>query len=87
MIITNSGGWGWAGNKFVRKWKDDKPLMASVGKGTYTWSNRNSYEGEFKDGEMEGNGTFTYSDGSKYEGEWKKTVMNPPNTNPIISCE
>jgi len=36
-----------------------------------TESDGSTYEGEFKNGEMNGQGTYTYPDGEKKEGEFK----------------
>ena len=43
----------------------------SNGKGTYIWSNGDSYTGEWKDNLMHGKGVSTWSDGSKYSGEYR----------------
>ena len=44
------------------------------GKGTYTWSNGDRYEGEWVENFMEGQGEFTWSDGRKYIGQFKNSV-------------
>ena len=41
------------------------------GLGKFTFSDGDTYEGEFKDWDMNGQGTYTWSDGRKYEGEFK----------------
>ena len=46
------------------------------GQGTYTFPNRDKYEGEFKDGEKNGLGTLTLSDGVKYIGDWKNGLLS-----------
>ena len=46
------------------------------GRGIFSWSNGNLYEGEWKEGNKNGLGTFTYLDGSKYKGEWKDGNCN-----------
>ena len=38
--------------------------------GTYTWSDGDKYEGEFKDGKQHGQGTLTSPDGSQWRGDW-----------------
>ncbi len=68
---TTFGKGKWAGDKYVGEWEDDKPLMASVGKGTYTWSNGNKYVGEWKGWLQHGQGTLTWSNGYRFKGEWK----------------
>ena len=45
--------------------------MASVGKGTYTWSNGNKYVGEWKGWLQHGQGTLTWYNGYRLKGEWK----------------
>lgn len=40
------------------------------GHGKYNWGNKRQYEGEWKDGKMNGKGKLTYLDGSYYEGEF-----------------
>ena len=41
-------------------------------KGTYKYVGRSKYEGEWKEGKLNGQGIYTWSDGEKYEGEWKE---------------
>ena len=41
------------------------------GKGTYTNTNGDVYEGEFKDGKRDGKGIFKYANGDVYEGGFK----------------
>ena len=69
---TTFGKGKWAGDKYVGKWKDDKPLMASVGKGTYTWSNGNKYVGEYKDGKLNGYGILISRFAQEYVGVFKE---------------
>jgi hypothetical protein len=42
----------------------------SDGYGTFVFSGREKYEGEFRDGRFNGTGTYTYSDGTRYAGQW-----------------
>lgn len=41
------------------------------GEGTFTYSNDNKYDGQFKDGKRNGQGTYTWSNGKKYVGQWR----------------
>mmetsp|Transcript_14893 Transcript_14893/g.24406 ORF Transcript_14893/g.24406 Transcript_14893/m.24406 type:complete len:81 (-) Transcript_14893:6-248(-) len=41
------------------------------GRGKWTYSNGNTYEGEWENGLKSGMGTFKWNDGGLYEGEWK----------------
>ena len=41
------------------------------GLGKFTFPDGDTYEGEFKDWDMNGQGTYTWSDGRKYVGEFK----------------
>ena len=41
------------------------------GLGKFTFPDGDTYEGEFKDWDMNGQGTYTWSDGRKYVGEYK----------------
>jgi TPR repeat protein len=41
------------------------------GQGKYTYTNGETYSGDFKNSMREGHGTYIYADGSKYVGEWK----------------
>ena len=41
------------------------------GKGKYTYSDGESYEGEWKDGKYHGKGNYTSIDGDALEGKWK----------------
>ena len=50
------------------------------GRGKYTYSHGDKYEGEWKDGEQNGQGTLTWSDGDKYEGEYKDGSPNGQGT-------
>jgi len=55
-------------------------LMASVGKGTYTWSNGNKYVGEWKGWLQHGQGTLTWSNGYRFKGEWKEQYTTKKET-------
>ena len=46
-------------------------LDVCVGKGRFTYSNGDVYEGDYANDKRHGHGVFTYYDGDKYEGEWK----------------
>jgi len=48
--------------------------------GIYILSDGSKYEGEFKDGILNGQGTITWSDGRKYEGEFKDGKPNGQGT-------
>lgn len=41
------------------------------GKGTYTWTNGDKYEGHWKNNIKHGEGTYIWITGEKYTGEWK----------------
>ena len=40
------------------------------GKGTYTWDNGDTYEGDWVDGDRTGKGKSTFANGDTYEGDW-----------------
>ena len=44
------------------------------GKGIMTRPDQSKYEGEFKNGKMEGRGTKVWSSGNKFVGQWKNDV-------------
>jgi len=54
-------------------------VFNSINIGTFTYSNGEVYDGEWKDGNMHGNGKnsnnslgiFKYKNGNKYDGYWK----------------
>jgi len=46
------------------------------GYGTYTYSNGDKYEGQFKDGQFHGKGKLTYNDGGVAEGQWENDELN-----------
>ena len=39
--------------------------------GTYTWSDKNKYVGEWRNGTRHGEGTLTFSNGAKYVGKFR----------------
>ena len=50
------------------------------GLGKFTFLDGDTYEGEFKDWDMNGQGTYTWSDGRKYVGEFKNGLPNGQGT-------
>ena len=38
---------------------------------SFTWSDGESYDGNYKEGQRSGSGVFKFSDGRVYDGEWK----------------
>lgn len=46
------------------------------GKGNIVWAEGDSYEGEFKDGRLNGFGTMRWTDGTYQTGEWKNGEAN-----------
>ena len=50
------------------------------GLGKFTFPDGDTYEGEFKDWDMNGQGTYTWSDGRKYVGEFKDGERNGQGT-------
>lgn len=40
------------------------------GQGTYIWSDKSSYKGEWKENQIDGFGIYVHQDGRKYEGAW-----------------
>ena len=40
------------------------------GRGLYKWNEGDSYEGQWKNGDMHGEGIYKYSDGNSYEGQF-----------------
>ena len=50
------------------------------GQGTYTYANRNTYTGAFKDGMANGQGTLTFAHGTTYTGEFKDDMFNGQGT-------
>eukprot|EP01084_Bolivina_argentea_P298976 515334_1 len=48
-----------------------------TGKEKYTFANGDEYDGEWKNGAMDGQGIYTYKkSGNIYEGEWKENKKN-----------
>ena len=50
---------------FEGEFKDDQDI-----RGVITWADGDKYEGEVKNGWMDGYGIMTYANGDTYEGEW-----------------
>lgn len=46
------------------------------GYGTYYYSNKDTYEGEFLNGLRHGQGEYSYSDGGVYTGEWRNDLKD-----------
>lgn len=49
------------------------------GEGTFIWKNGDSYQGFFRQNNIDGYGTFTWSDGRVYKGEWKANKFHGVN--------
>ena len=45
-------------------------MQLRCGKGKYTYSNQDVYNGDFKDNRKHGIGRLTYADKSEYYGQW-----------------
>lgn len=65
------------GDKYEGEWKDDKPH----GKGILMYREneereRESYRGEFNDGEINGFGVMIWKNGTRYEGDFKNGKRN-----------
>ena len=63
------------GENYKGQWED-----GISGKGTLTFKNGDSYEGDFKNGKMNGNGTYCWKDQACYTGSWKEDQMNGNGT-------
>ena len=48
--------------------------------GKLTFSNGAKYEGEWKDGEINGQGSMIFENGGKFQGEWKDGKSNGQGT-------
>ena len=46
------------------------------GKGVMVWPDQSKYEGEFKNGKIEGKGKKEFSNGNRFIGDWKNDVMH-----------
>ena len=46
------------------------------GKGVFTYTNGNKYEGSFKEGLKHGKGVFTWADGNVYDGEYEDDMRS-----------
>lgn len=63
------GTFVWAnGNKYVGNWLKNK----REGLGRMTYSNKDIFEGIFKDGRKHGNGIYRFHNGTLYSGTWEK---------------
>ena len=61
------------------EWKNDKydgKCYYSLFKDINICGMQGHYEGEFKDGKINGKGIYEWSDGRKYEGTWKNNNMH-----------
>ena len=41
-----------------------------------SWPDQSRYEGDFKEGRIEGKGTKQFANGNRYVGEWKNDNMH-----------
>ena len=55
---------------------DDISENNFIGKGVYTYSNGDKYEGDWFNDQSTGNGVYTYSNGSSYKGEFLEDKLN-----------
>ena len=53
---------------------DVNQLGKPHGKGKYTWSDGDCYEGSFTNGFRDGHGVMTFSNGDKYEGPFHENM-------------
>lgn len=44
--------------------------------GVIKWASGDMYEGDFKDGMLDGQGTLTCKDGNRYKGDWHKNMVS-----------
>ena len=58
------------GEKYEGFWQNN--LFSKKGK---LWTDDHCYEGQWKNGKMNGNGTITFEDGRKYQGNFKMGAM------------
>ena len=57
------------------------------GEGTFTWSNGDIYEGEWREDVCDGRGTLISANGDKYEGDFKMvSVASPPLYVGMVRC-
>jgi hypothetical protein len=45
------------------------------GKGIFTWTEGQRYEGDYKDDKMHGRGVYTTKEGSKFSRQWVEDKM------------
>ena len=50
----------------------------------YIYNNKNVYEGEYKEGKIQGKGKYTYIKGDKYEGDIDENLNTTTKTKDII---
>jgi hypothetical protein len=55
---------------------DDQGNAIEDGVGIYTWSNGDTYEGEYRYGMRSGHGRMVFANGHVYEGEFKDDVRS-----------
>ena len=48
--------------------------------GTYTFTNEDTYTGDWKDGKKNGQGTYTFANGDTYVGDWQSGKRNGQGT-------
>jgi hypothetical protein len=47
-----------------------------IGRGTYSFTNGDVYEGNFVNGKRHGIGAYNYANGNRFEGEFKNDKPN-----------
>ena len=50
------------------------------GKGTFTWANGATYEGDWKDNQRHGRGVYQWGAGDRYEGDFAENRFNGQGT-------
>ncbi len=56
------------GNKYVGEWQNDK----KCGVGVMHYPDGAKYDGEFRDGKINGKGSYFYKNGDRFVGEWAR---------------
>jgi len=46
------------------------------GRGTMIWEDESKYQGEFKEGKIEGFGSRKFANGDSYTGEWENDLFH-----------